>query len=139
MACVRRRVIASMRDFYLSLFSKAYAWSAKQEFDKQPSLYSAVLYISALQLLNLITAVFLIESAGLSKLNSPRWIAAIVPVGLFACNWWWASRNEADIRNVQGKWLTPHKSLWVRAYVLATIVVFALATTVFVYTGPSAV
>ena len=124
------RAIASMDAFYLALFSKAYSWSAKHEFDSRPSLYSAVLYISALQFLNMLTGVFLIESFGL-RIGIFKWVGGAIPVVIFACNWWWASRNQPSICGVVGK------SQAVNAYVVISIMAFIAATIVFVYTAPS--
>jgi hypothetical protein len=126
-----------MKDFYLALFQRAYLWSAKQEFDQQPSLYSAVLYVSALQFLNLLTSVFIVESLGLWKINVSKLAAAIAPVVLFSCNWWWVSRNESIVRGDRGRYSSvPTSNRWATVYVLTTIITFVIATIAFIYTGP---
>ena len=128
-----------MRTFYLALFHKAYLWSAKHEFDHKPSLFSAVLYVSALQFLNLLTGAFLIESFGLWAIDVSKWVAAMIPVGLFACNSWWASRNALMIyeeRNSPSNVPMSLRSSRVDAYVVVTIVAFVISIIAFVYTGP---
>lgn len=140
MECVLYRVIVSMRTFYLALFNKAYSWSAKHEFDKQPSLYSAVLYVCALQFLNLITAVFLIESTGIGKIDVPKWVAALAPVCLFAVNWWWASNNQLTIfgRGGSSNQIAVRGKLGVNVYIATTLLAFVVAVVSFVYTAPGA-
>lgn len=131
-----------MKQFYLQLFSKAYLWSAKQEFDKLPSLYSAVLYICGFQLLNFLSALFVVESAGFVAENIPKLAAVAVPLGLFLFNWLWATRNEARIlafTHCQTELHSPPKSRLANAYVVITLVIFFVATVLYVYTAPNPV
>lgn len=131
-----------MKKFYLQLFSKAYSWSAKHEFDKLPSLYSAVLYICGLQLLNLLSVLFLIESAGFVAANIPKLMAVAVPIALFLFNWSWATRNDASIlayTHSQSELYPRHKSRLVNAYVVITLVAFFAVMVLYVYTAPNPV
>lgn len=131
-----------MKKFYLQLFSKAYSWSAKHEFDKLPSLYSAVLYICGLQLLNLLSVLFLIESAGFVAANIPKLMAVAVPIALFLFNWAWATRNNASIlanAHSQSGLHPGHQKRFVNAYVVITIVIFFAVMVLYVYTAPNPV
>ena len=121
---------------YLELLSALYCWSAKWDFEGQPSLFSATLSLSALNLINLITVVFISEALGAS-FDIPRAWAVVVPACLFLAN---AAYARAHFP------LLPHSSSllsWrarraAKLYVATSVALFVAATAAFVWTGPSA-
>jgi hypothetical protein len=124
---------------YWDLFLTLYGWSAKSEFDGAPSTFSATLYLSALNLINIITVVFICESLG-ARFDISRAWAIAVPVVLFLANSAYVRSQSDSLRNARS-WVTPsHRGKRVaQAYVALSIVLFVSATIAFTLTGPPAV
>lgn len=108
-----------MKDFYLSVFQRMYVWSAAHELDKQPSLLSATLWLSVLQLVNLLTAYNLIASLGLPMPSISGVHTLVVGAVLLAANYLFTLKYAGDIREPPR-----HKSLatW---YVALSALAFA--------------
>lgn len=120
-----------MKHLYLSLFQRMYVSSARQELDGQPSLYSAVLYVSALQFFNLVSIVFVLSATTGYRLPISGWLALTVALALAVLNGLFARYNEAEIRG-------PHRRTWFApAYFWASGAIFAVSLVWFTLAAPA--
>ncbi len=124
---------------YGDLFMTLYGWSAKSEFDGAPSTFSATLYLSALNLINIITVVFICESLGARFDISKAW-AITVAVALFLVNSAYV-RSQGDSLLKLRSYGSPSRrgKRVAQAYVVLSVLLFVFATIAFTLTGPAAV
>lgn len=120
-----------MNNLYIAVFQRMYRWSAKQEFDKQPSLYSATLYFSTLQLFNLLSIYFLIASLGIARPSMSGWHTAAVSGVLLILNAFFGRKYEEEIRG------TPLNRPIAKWYLALSAVAFVVTFVLFVATSPS--
>ena len=121
---------------YLSVLNSLYYWSAKWEFDGQPSLFSATLYLSSLNLLNVISAIFIAESLGAS-FNIPRLLAVAAPLGLFFANSCYCRLHNQSLPQ-PGSVPSSQARRTAQLYIWLSVALFVLATAAFIRSGPSA-
>ena len=121
---------------YLSVLSSLYFWSAKWELDGQPSIFSATLYLSALNLLNVISAIFMAESLGAS-FNIPHFFAVAAPVGLFLANSLYCRMHSQSITQL-GAVPSSQARRAAKIYIWLSVALFVVAAAAFIRSGPTA-